>query len=260
MSQENVEIVRRFADCWERLDREGMAELVDPDVEQHGTVGGVEEGRVTRGVSAIRRDCAHVEAIWDEHRIEVHELIDAGDRVVVFQREYQRGRRSGVELVLDAAVLVDVRDGRIVRVQGFMERGAALDAAGLSVQPNVDIVRQGLERFAKTGEPSWEILDHETEVFDHDIPDARNPYRGPDGVRDWLSDFGAAWDRYDMEVERLIDAGDRVVSLVRIRAVGAGSGVAVERGDGMVWTFRNGKLARLDYFNDQEEALRAAGL
>jgi hypothetical protein len=26
------------------------------------------------------------------------------------------------------------------------------------------------------------------------------------------------------------------------------------------WTFRNGKLARLDYFNDQEEALRAAGL
>jgi ketosteroid isomerase-like protein len=260
MSQENVEIVRRFADCWERLDWEGMAELVDPDVEQHGTVGGVEEGGVTRGVSEIRRDYEHVEAIWDEHRIEVQELIDAGDRVVVFQREYQRGRRSGVELVLDAAVLVDVRDGRIVRVQGFMERGAALDAAGLSAQPNVDIVRQGLERFAKTGEPSWEILDQETEVFDHDIPDARNPYRGPDGVRDWLSDFGAAWDRYDMEVERLIDAGDRVVSLVRIRAVGAGSGVAVERGDGMVWTFRNGKLARLDYFNDQEEALRAAGL
>lgn len=28
----------------------------------------------------------------------------------------------------------------------------------------------------------------------------------------------------------------------------------------MVWTFRNGKLARLDYFNDQAEALEAAGL
>jgi len=50
------------------------------------------------------------------------------------------------------------------------------------------------------------------------------------------------------------------VSLFRIRAVGAGSGIAVERGDGMVWTFRDGKLARLDYFNDQNQALEAVGL
>ena len=67
----------------------------------------------------------------DEHRIEVQELIDAGDKVVVFQREYQRGRSSGLELVVDAAVLVDLRDGRIVRFQGYMDRAAALKAARL---------------------------------------------------------------------------------------------------------------------------------
>ena len=50
------------------------------------------------------------------------------------------------------------------------------------------------------------------------------------------------------------------LGLFRIRAVGAGSGIAVERGDGMVWLFRDGKLARLDYFNDQGEALEAVGL
>ena len=50
---------------------------------------------------------------------------------MIFQREYQRGRMSGVELVIDAAVIVDLREGRIVRVQGFMDRAAALDAAGL---------------------------------------------------------------------------------------------------------------------------------
>ena len=66
--------------------------------------------------------------------------------------------------------------------------------------------------------------------------------------------------QHGLEVERLIHAGDRVASLFRIRAVGAGSGVSVERGDGMVWTFRNGKLARLDYFNNQAKALEAAGL
>jgi len=127
-------------------------------------------------------------------------------------------------------------------------------------QENVEIVREAHERFTKTGQPIWERIDADTEVFDHDIPDAQNPYRGVDGVTRWLSDFGEAWDSYAIEVDRLIDAGDRVVSLFHIRAVGAGSGVSVKRGDAMVWAFRDGKLARLDYFNDQTEALEAIGL
>ena len=130
MSQENVEIVRRFADCWERHDWDGMAELADPNVEAHGTVGGVEEGRVRRGVSEIRRDYESVEETWDEHRIEIEKLVDAGDQVVILQREYQRGRSSGAEVVIDAAVIVDLRNGRIVRVQGYMDRAEALEAAG----------------------------------------------------------------------------------------------------------------------------------
>jgi ketosteroid isomerase-like protein len=127
-------------------------------------------------------------------------------------------------------------------------------------QENVEIVREAHERFTKTGQPIWERIDADTEIFDHDIPDAQNPYRGVDGVTKRLSDFGEAWDSYGVDVERLIDAGDRIVSLFRIRAVGAGSGVSVERGDAMVLRFRDGKLARLDYFNDQAEALEAAGL
>ena len=55
-----------------------MAALLDPNVEQHGTVGGLEEGRVLRGVSEIRRDDERVEEVWEEHRIEIQQLIDAG--------------------------------------------------------------------------------------------------------------------------------------------------------------------------------------
>ena len=51
----------------------------------------------------------------------------------------------------------------------------------------MEIVREAHERFTKTGQPIWERIDADTEVFDHDIPDARNPYRGVDGVTDWLS-------------------------------------------------------------------------
>jgi ketosteroid isomerase-like protein len=131
MTSHNIEIVRRFAECWAREEWNEMADLVDPRVEQHGTVGGVEEGTVRFGVDAIQRDYESVEETWGEHRIEIQELIDAGDRVVIFQREHLRGRSSGIETVLDAAVVVDLRDGRIVRLQGFMDRDAALAAVGL---------------------------------------------------------------------------------------------------------------------------------
>ncbi len=122
MSQENVEIVRQFSERSKRLDWDGLADLVDPSVEQHGTVGGIDEGRLLRGLGEIRRDYESVEKTWDEHRIEPQEFIDAGDRVVVFLREYQRGKRSGIELAVDTAVIVDLRDGRIVRIQGYMDR------------------------------------------------------------------------------------------------------------------------------------------
>ena len=134
MSRENVEIVRQFVQHWQRQDWDETASLVDPDVEQHSTVGGVEEGRVMHGVDEIRRDYEMAEEMWEEHRVEAERIIDAGDRVVLFHREYQRGRGSGLELEVDAAVIFDLRDGRIVRIQGYMDRAAALKAAGLSEQ------------------------------------------------------------------------------------------------------------------------------
>jgi hypothetical protein len=72
-------------------------------------------------------------------------------------------------------------------------------------QEYVERVRRGFERFAETGEAGGRGLHPDVEVFDHDIPDARNPYRGAAGFKEWLSDFAAAWDRWDMEIERLID-------------------------------------------------------
>jgi ketosteroid isomerase-like protein len=122
---------------------------------------------------------------------------------------------------------------------------------------NGDKVRRAHEHFSATGQPLWEINDPAIEVFDHDIVDASNPYRGQEGVARWLADFAESWDSYAMELREVLDRGDRVVSLFRIRAVGAGSGTPVERDDAMVWQFREGKLVRLDYFNDQQQALEA---
>jgi ketosteroid isomerase-like protein len=109
------------------------ARLVDPEVEFHGTVGGLQEGQIAHGQSQIDQtfEAEDLEA-WEERRLEAEEYIDAGDDVVVLLHEYRRGRGSGVELEAKTAVVVAVSGGRVVRIQGYMDRATALEAAGLS--------------------------------------------------------------------------------------------------------------------------------
>jgi ketosteroid isomerase-like protein len=131
MSQENVEIARRASEALERRDWDGMTDLFDPNIELHGTVGGLEEGKILRGLNQIIGAFdTELDEAWDEHRIEPQEFIDAGDRVVVLHHEYQRSK-SGVELGVDTASILDVQDGRVVRIQGYMNPAEALEAAGL---------------------------------------------------------------------------------------------------------------------------------
>jgi ketosteroid isomerase-like protein len=132
MSQENVQIVRESFEAWLGGDRERTAELFDPEIEFHGTVGGLQEGQIAHGQSQIdqRFEVEDLEA-WEERRLEAEEFIDAGDDVVVLLHEFRRGRRSGVELETDTAVVVAVSGGRVVRIQGYMDRDAALRAVGL---------------------------------------------------------------------------------------------------------------------------------
>jgi ketosteroid isomerase-like protein len=132
MSQEKVDVVRMAFASFLGGDQEKTAQLLAPEVEFHGTVGGLQEGQIARGQSEIDEafESEDLEA-WEERRLEPEEFIDAGDDVVVLLHEYRRGKGSGVELETETAVVVAVSGGRVVRIQGYMDRGAALEAAGL---------------------------------------------------------------------------------------------------------------------------------
>jgi ketosteroid isomerase-like protein len=134
VSQEDLETIRQFYERVNRGDWDRAAELVDPDIEQPGTIGGLEEPRLAHGLSEIREVYERDEEAWGDYRIEPEKLIEAGDQVVVFHREYQRGKSSGIELVTETAAVIDLRGGRIVRIQGYMERDEALRTAGLSAE------------------------------------------------------------------------------------------------------------------------------
>jgi ketosteroid isomerase-like protein len=124
---------------------------------------------------------------------------------------------------------------------------------------NVEVVEAGMEHFGATGEPQWSLNHEDIEVHDHDLPDAGD-YRGHAGYARWLEDWADVWSEYSLDTEEFIDAGDRVVVVFRLKATGRGSGVTVERRDGMVVTLRDGLAVRVDYYNSREQALEAVGL
>jgi ketosteroid isomerase-like protein len=125
---------------------------------------------------------------------------------------------------------------------------------------DVEHMRRGVEHFGRTGEALWAELHPECELHDHDLPDA-TVYRGHEGWREWVAHYEGAWESVALEPQEYIDVGDgRVVLVARVAARGRGSGVEVERDEGIVWTIRDGKTTRIDYYGTAAEALEAVGL
>ena len=132
MSEENVEIVRRAFEAWNRDDLEGLMAVIDPDVV---AVAPAEwpESDIGTGREALHDQFERLRAPWGEQRIEVDDIRDLGDRVLVLFRWIARGIGSQVEVEHPAAILDTLRDGRVVRVEFFFEdQSKALEAAGLS--------------------------------------------------------------------------------------------------------------------------------
>jgi ketosteroid isomerase-like protein len=128
MSQENVEIVRRAFEyeTYGRGDREEAEADFDPDV----TLKPSEE-LPTRGREHILDNIKQWRSAWDELWVTAEEFIDAGDRVIVVARHRGRGRSSGINVDARFYEVYTLRDSKIVSVEEFVERSAALEASGL---------------------------------------------------------------------------------------------------------------------------------
>ena len=101
--------------------------------------------------------------------------------------------------------------------------------------------------------------DFECDFIRDDV--GRVSYSGMDGLRaawlDWLS----PWESYHAAVENVVEANEgRVVALNRDRArLKDAKGEAYFEG-ATVWTVRDGKVARIEFYWNRAEALVAAGL
>ena len=127
-----MDLVRAMLDAFIAGDYETSLAKLHPDVEWRGTKGGIDEGQVFRGHREVIRAFVDSAEAWESQTLETTRFIDAGDRVVVFWHEVARGRQSGAEVTTDTAVIYTVNRGSVVRVDPYMDRDEALEAAGLA--------------------------------------------------------------------------------------------------------------------------------
>lgn len=134
MAESKAELVRRAYKAFNSSDFEtAIREFLHPEVEWHGTRGGLTEGERAQGADQVNEQVGPSREAWDEWTIEPEEIIDVGgDVVLVLNRERMRGHSSGIELESLTAALITVRDGQIVRFQGFLDQDEARRAAGLA--------------------------------------------------------------------------------------------------------------------------------
>src|SRR5262245_31763089 len=143
MSEENVEVVRRFLASWGELGGQTepkpiadllpdalLEEFLDPDVELIPSADGLLGGNRYRGYEGVRGFWADFFTAWDEFWVEPQRLIDHGAQVLSIV--HMRGRAHGLDVNEDWSHIWTVRQGRIVRSQTFRTADGTIKAAGLS--------------------------------------------------------------------------------------------------------------------------------
>jgi ketosteroid isomerase-like protein len=125
MSEENVELVRRIHERWER--EESIPDLVAEDLEYVNPSYAVERGtRIGRGGFRSVRET------YPDFKFHIDRYVDAGnDQVVVLGRYSASGGASGIRLEGDHGYVWTIRDGLAVRFQWFQSHDEALEAAGV---------------------------------------------------------------------------------------------------------------------------------
>jgi hypothetical protein len=86
------------------------------------------------------------------------------------------------------------------------------------------------------------------------------PERGVEGIREGWRDWLEPWEHFWIGFEQLLDAGEgRVLSLAELRGQLKGGAEVTQPGAALI-SVREGKVVAADFYVDQDQARRDAGL
>jgi ketosteroid isomerase-like protein len=131
MSEENVEIVRRATDAYNRGDIDGTLESWAPDaVLDWSNSRGLEAG-VFWGQGEIRAYMQRFLEAFDEVRLELDDLVEVQEGLVLMENVAHVRGRDGIETQARSAWLIEIRNGEQTSLTLYQTRQEALEAAGL---------------------------------------------------------------------------------------------------------------------------------
>jgi len=137
MSQENVEVVRRLFDVFNRGGPDAVIEagFLSPEIVFDPSRLGIPGVGILRGQEAVR---AFFKEDWfgafpfEEWEIHIEEPVSDGDRVIVKSSQQGRGASSGAAAGLELGNIFTLRNHQVVRMAVFGRPEEALEAAGMS--------------------------------------------------------------------------------------------------------------------------------
>ena len=132
MSDADVELITRMYRAWNSGDMVALVDTFAADVEVRPALGTFLASTVYRGHEGVATLYEETYEPWAELHAEPRRFIDTGERTVVVVALQARVPGGQVDVEGEIAQVVTVRDGKIVRLDGYEEPEAALAAVGVS--------------------------------------------------------------------------------------------------------------------------------
>ena len=130
MSQENVELVRRFYEFAAERRLKELRGGYTPDFELR-EASSMPEAETFYGPEAMEQWSRKWATMFDYTYVP-REIHDAGELVLVEAVVRGRGKQSGVKTALDAYLVWTLRNGKFSSVDTYLDRTEAFKAAGLT--------------------------------------------------------------------------------------------------------------------------------
>jgi ketosteroid isomerase-like protein len=119
-----------------------------------------------------------------------------------------------------------------------------------------DRLRRAYDAF-NAGRPDWSLIDPAIRFDQTEGLFLDGVFFGPEGVRAALEEVAADWEDLSYDLLDVVELGDRVLVLLRMRARVRDSQAELDAQVAHVWQFRDGRAVRWDVYADHAAARRA---
>jgi ketosteroid isomerase-like protein len=129
--EQNVELLGKFVDAYNRRDIEAVLGVFHPEAEWYPLSALAEGDQAYQGHEGIRQWWANQDATFDELRLSVDEVRDLGDVVLALGRLSTRSK-SGITLDTDLGCFLQIRHGLATYGRAYPSHAEALKAVEAS--------------------------------------------------------------------------------------------------------------------------------